>query len=207
MENLSFEQRYKARYVRPAKEKEEWPEGKLANPSLRIPLSDCLQIAAETRKSFSGILSAKPPTTYRARFAMSGSHLLNRSGRGFPKRLFIPSVNINVTAQPRHSPSKPVFNSQNFWIHRRLLDVVFGAVEPGTRNKQIMKMTAAGKARERTKSTPVEIFSLRTYGKEILVSSRENGRRLPVMREKAPPMAAMMLLRSCQRIFSHFRGV
>lgn len=105
---------YNARYVRPAKEKDECPEGKLAKPSRRMLLSVCLQIAAETRKLPSGTPSPMPPTTYCARFAISGSHLLSRSGRGLPNKLFIPSVNMKVTAHPRQSPRRPEFSSQNF---------------------------------------------------------------------------------------------
>ena len=117
MAAVSFEARKRLRYIRPAEEKEECPDGKLLKPSFMMDLSVFRHIAAVTRFPTS-------PSAYFETFIRSGSQRESRSGYatvnkynsgfgevihtlGLPKRFFMPSVIKNAEARDSPSPSHP----------------------------------------------------------------------------------------------------
>ena len=105
-----------------------------------------------------------------------------------------------VITKPRLRPKRPAFISHNLLAHAALLDFVgpvlpldFVVLKPGIRIRHVMAMMPKGATSETRNSTAGEIFSLSVYGKEMDGSDRVKGRRLPVVSEKRPPTAAMML--------------
>ena len=66
MAKRNLAQKNSARYVNPAVENDECPEGKLAKPSVSFASSVCLQMSADTRTFPSGtaLSKPKPPMAY-----------------------------------------------------------------------------------------------------------------------------------------------
>ena len=100
---------------------------------------------------------------------------------------------MNVVASDSVRPSQEAFNSHALYRHIFALGVSGGTVRPGTRSKLTAKIRMPGITSPMTKSRPLDIFSCRTYGKEMDGSTGENGRWFGVMYQKPAPVPAMAL--------------
>ena len=111
-------------------------------------------------------------------------------------------------ASDKPKPSQPVFHSHS--LRFRVCPVCLEGAQarpdgPGTKTMATTKTVMAGKRRERTARTAVEIFSW-VWGKEIDGSTRVKGRWLGVILQKPAPTAAMALNYAAQLIDLHRRG-
>lgn len=156
---LNFAARKRVRYVIPAKEKLEWPEGKDAKPSCATVLPLFLQIVQDTIGGASSRRLESPPTRWSLICSRSGSQRLRRSGLGFPYKSLNISVitKAEVRATPR--PRSPVLISQSLRRHIRGSRVASEAVGPGTRRRQTRVMMTAGATMETRRRVSVDMVS------------------------------------------------
>ena len=143
-------------------------------------MSVCVQMVHDCSSFQSGTAFPKPPIELLARFDRLGLQRASKSGRGRPNRFFIPSVKKNAEATARQMPMRAVLSSHSFRRQSSDFGTPLEALGPGTKMRQIGTMRIAGTIRETTTNTPVEIFSLATYGNEMSGSTTEKGRRFPV---------------------------
>ena len=141
---------------------DEWPLGKLANPSLSFEVSGCLQAVEEIKRFQRGNCTPSPPRAYCWTVAGSRLHLDRRSGLGFPIRLFSPSVKKNVVASPNPRPSQAEFHSHNLRLHPFAFDDPSVVTVPGVKTRAINAVMIAGATNEITARTLVLIFSCST---------------------------------------------
>lgn len=127
-----------------------------------MPLSFCVQIVYDTKRFPFGIALPSPPTVLFAIAAKSGWHRLNKSGRAFPNKFFIPSVKKKTDASASARPSQPVFHSQSLLLRMASLGVPLRTVGPGTKKSEMRKIITAVATNETATSTPVDTFSLCT---------------------------------------------
>ena len=172
---------------------DEWPLGKLWNPSFSLALSGCRQAVEEINKFHSGSWPPSPPKAYCCTVAGSKLHRDSRSGLGFPYRFFIPSVKRKVVARPKAKPIHAVFNSHSFILHTTELGEPRVMPGAGLKIRATKAMMTAGMTKAMTARRPEEIFSCSTNGKDMLGSTGENGLWFGVTFQKPPPTAAMPL--------------
>ena len=172
---------------------EEWPLGKLANPSFSFETLGCLQAVEEINKFHSGSWLPSPPSAYCCTVAGSRLHLDSRSGLGLPIRFLSPSVKKKVVASPSASPIHAVFHSHNFILHMRDVGVPCATPGPGVNTSDTTVVTIAGIINAIVTRRAVDIFSCSTYGKDMSGSTGEKGRWLGVRFQKPAPTAAIPL--------------
>lgn len=172
---------------------EEWPLGKLANPSFSFDALGCLQAVEEINKFHNGSWLPSPPSAYCRTVAGSTLHLDNRSGLGLPIKFLSPSVKKNVVASASASPIQAVFHSHSFNLHMRDFGVSCDTPDPGVNTSVTKAITRAGIISAIVKRRPVDIFSCSTYGKDRSGSTGENGRWFGVIFQKPAPIAAIPL--------------
>lgn len=124
----------------------------------------------------------------------SGRHRDSRSGRGFPKRFFMPCVMRNAVARESARPIQPVFHSQSFLLQISDFGVPRSAVGPGTQMRHTMKTMAAGAMRDTTTRSHVGIISLVWYGYDMSRLTGEKGRLNGSTYSQPPAMAAMAMM-------------
>ena len=86
----------------------------------------------------------KPPIMYLLRLARSGWQRSSRSGRGFPKRFFMPLVMIQAQQTERANPSQPACSSHSLRCHISDFGVPFGTVAPGTKMREMTAIRIIG---------------------------------------------------------------
>lgn len=145
-------------------------------------------------------------TSVWGRRLTSGLQRERRSGRGFPKRFFIPWVIMNAIARESASPDHAVFHSQIFLFQIKDLEVPL-AVGPGTRTRQTTNVMAAGMTKATRTSSHVGIVSWCSNGYDIERSTRENGRWKGSVNSKPAPTAAIALQGVSHDIFDHVGSV
>ena len=141
---------------------EEWPLGKLVNPSSSMPLSFCLQMVYDTKRFPFAIRLPNPPIVLFVMAVKSGWHRLSKSGLALPNKFFIPSVKKKTDARASANPSQPVFHSQSLLLKMAALGVPLRTVGPGTKRSDMKRIITAGATNETTTSTAVDTFSLCT---------------------------------------------
>lgn len=142
-----------------------WPLGYDLKPSLRRSSSSVVQIPEVTRTQVGS--KAFPTTGLTANSSIrprSGLQRDRKSGRGLPKRFFMPWVIIKAVARDKASPIQPVFHSQSFLRQMSAFGVPRAAVGPGTKTRQTTRMIRAGAARATTARSHVGIVSLVSKG-------------------------------------------
>ena len=154
---------------------EEWPLGKLANPSFSFEVSGCRQAVEETNKFHKGSWLPSPPKAYCCTVAGSRLHLDSRSGLGLPITFLSPSVKKKVVASPSPSPIQAVFHSHNFLLQTVDFCVPRDTPDPGVKTSATKAVMTAGMTKAMVTRRPVDIFSCSTYGKEMSGSTGEKG--------------------------------
>lgn len=135
----------------------------------------------------------RPPILYWSIASRLGLHLFRAYGLGLPARSFKPSVIMNADARDNPKPIHAVFHSHILRRQTSALGVVFEAVGPGTKRKDITRVMTAGANRAMMKRTVTDTVSPFT-GYPMLGSCKENGRLFEsLILLKPPPMAAMPL--------------
>ena len=172
---------------------EEWPLGKLANPSFSFEVSGCRQAVEETNKFHNGSWLPSPPKAYCCTVAGSRLHLDSRSGRGLPITFLSPSVKKKVVASPSPSPIQAVFHSHNFILQTFDFCVPRDTPDPGVKTNATNAVIMPGMINAMVARRAVDIFSCSTNGKDMSGSTGEKGLWFGFLFQKPAPTAAIPL--------------